>query len=178
MRSGRSQVRRSTAVNCMPSTKSSTVSATSTPRRDDAVLATFSIASAIRLPMSCRCRGDRGDLGDSSCPWWTWRASSARRSRFHAARCPLQPIGWRRRDVAEALSEDGCASTVAVVVPSPRCRVLDATSFSIWRPCSRRGPSARSLGDRDAVLVIVGLPNFLSIRRCGLRASVASRPPP
>jgi len=57
------------------------------------------------------------------------------------------------------------ASTVAVVVPSPAMsEVLEATSFSIWAPMSSYGSfSSISLATVTPSLVIVGLPNFLSM---------------
>src|SRR5205807_1977980 len=58
-----------------------------------------------------------------------------------------------------------CASTVAVVVPSPaRSEVLVATSFTIWAPMFSIGSfSSISLATVTPSLVIVGLPNFLSM---------------
>src|SRR5499433_4445193 len=57
------------------------------------------------------------------------------------------------------------ASTVAVVVPSPATsEVLEATSFSIWAPMfSYLSLSSISLATVTPSLVIVGLPNFLSM---------------
>src|SRR5213594_1733751 len=58
-----------------------------------------------------------------------------------------------------------CASTVAVVVPSPATsEVLDATSRTIWAPMfSYLSCSSISLATVTPSLVIVGLPNFLSM---------------
>src|SRR5439155_65290 len=58
-----------------------------------------------------------------------------------------------------------CASTVAVVVPSPATSlVLDATSRTIWAPMfSTVSLSSISLATVTPSLVIVGLPNFLSM---------------
>src|SRR3989440_8787333 len=58
-----------------------------------------------------------------------------------------------------------CASTVAVVVPSPAIsEVLVATSFTIWAPMfSIPSSSSISLATVTPSLVIVGFPNFLSM---------------
>jgi hypothetical protein len=58
-----------------------------------------------------------------------------------------------------------CASTVAVVVPSPAASlVLLATSFSIWAPMFSTGSfSSISLATLTPSLVTVGAPNFLSM---------------
>src|SRR5437870_2009413 len=58
-----------------------------------------------------------------------------------------------------------CASTVAVVVPSPAIsEVLVATSFTIWAPMFSIGSSSSlSLATVTPSLVIVGFPNFLSM---------------
>jgi hypothetical protein len=58
-----------------------------------------------------------------------------------------------------------CASTVAVVVPSPAIsEVLVATSFTIWAPMfSIASSSSISLATVTPSLVIVGPPNFLSM---------------
>src|SRR6185503_17966300 len=57
------------------------------------------------------------------------------------------------------------ASTVAVVVPSPAMSdVLEATSLSIWAPMFSKGSlSSISLATVTPSLVMVGLPNFLSM---------------
>ena len=57
------------------------------------------------------------------------------------------------------------ASTVAVVVPSPAIsEVLEATSLIIWAPMFSLGSfSSTSLATVTPSLVIVGLPNFLSM---------------
>src|ERR1700676_567870 len=57
-----------------------------------------------------------------------------------------------------------CASTVAVVVPSPAMSlVFDATSFTSCAPMFSNGlPSSISLAIVTPSLVIVGAPNFLS----------------
>src|SRR5256886_900893 len=58
-----------------------------------------------------------------------------------------------------------CASTVAVVVPSPAIsEVLVATSFTIWAPMFSTGSSSSiSLATVTPSLVIVGFPNFFSM---------------
>ena len=57
-----------------------------------------------------------------------------------------------------------CASTVAVVVPSPAMSsVLVATSLTSWAPMFSKGSSSSiSLAMDTPSLVIVGAPNFLS----------------
>src|SRR2546425_303882 len=58
-----------------------------------------------------------------------------------------------------------CASTVAVVVPSPaRSEVLVATSFTIWAPMfSTSSSSSISFATVTPSFVTVGFPNFLSM---------------
>ncbi len=57
-----------------------------------------------------------------------------------------------------------CASTVAVVVPSPASSlVFDATSFTSWAPMfSKASSSSISLATVTPSLVTTGAPNFLS----------------
>src|SRR2546425_491955 len=61
--------------------------------------------------------------------------------------------------------KSACASTVAVVVPSPAIsEVLVATSFTIWAPMfSISSSSSISLATVTPSLVTVGVPNFLSM---------------
>src|SRR5467141_2690345 len=154
----------------MPSTTSSTVSAdfdSSTVMTPS--LPTFSIASAIRLPIVL-------SLLEAIVATWaisflslgdllSFFSSSVTAST--AASMPrLRPIG-----LAPAVTffrpsrKMAWASTVAVVVPSPAMsEVLEATSFSIWAPMSSYGSfSSISLATVTPSLVIVGLPNFLSM---------------
>src|ERR1041384_4308569 len=58
-----------------------------------------------------------------------------------------------------------CASTVAVVVPSPAMsEVLEATSFTIWAPMlARRSSSSISLATVTPSLVTVGEPHDFSM---------------
>src|SRR5580704_7850860 len=58
-----------------------------------------------------------------------------------------------------------CASTVAVVVPSPATsEVFEATSRTIWAPMFSRGSrSSISLATVTPSLVMIGAPNFFSI---------------
>src|SRR6267143_670432 len=154
----------------MPSTTSSTVSAdfdSSTVITPS--LPTFSIASAIRLPIVlslleaivATCAISFLSLVDLL----SFFSSSVTAST--AASMPrLRPIG-----LAPAVTffrpsrKMAWASTVAVVVPSPAMsEVLEATSFSIWAPMSSyESFSSISLATVTPSLVIVGLPNFLSM---------------
>src|SRR5437016_9550075 len=154
----------------MPSTTSSTVSAdfdSSTVMTPS--LPTFSIASAIRLPIVlslleaivATCAISFLSLVDLL----SFFSSSVTAST--AASIPrLRPIG-----LAPAVTffrpsrKMAWASTVAVVVPSPAMsEVLEATSFNIWAPMSSYGSfSSISLATVTPSLVIVGLPNFLSM---------------
>src|SRR5207237_5420324 len=132
-------------------------------------LPTFSIASAIRLPIVLSlleaivptCAISFLSLVDLL----SFFSSSVTAST--AASMPrLGPIG-----LAPAVTffrpsrRMAWASTVAVVVPSPAMsEVLEATSFSIWAPMSSYGSfSSISLATVTPSLVIVGLPNFLSM---------------
>src|SRR5437016_8309656 len=154
----------------MPSTTSSTVSAdfdSSTVMTPS--LPTFSIASAIRLPIVlslleaivATCAISFLSLVDLL----SFFSSSVTAST--AASIPrLRPIG-----LAPAVTffrpsrKMAWASTVAVVVPSPAMsEVLEATSFNIWAPMSSYGSfSSISLATATPSLVIVGLPNCLSM---------------
>src|SRR4029453_4536059 len=154
----------------MPSTTSSTVSddfdssTVMTPS-----LPTFSIASAIRLPIVL-------SLFDAMVATWaisflslvdldSFLSSSVTAST--ACSMPrLRPIGLAPAVTLRRPSRKiAWASTVAVVVPSPAMsEVLEATSFSIWAPMSSYGSfSSISLATVTPSLVIVGLPNFLSM---------------
>jgi hypothetical protein len=126
----------------MPSTTSRTVSAdfdSSTVMTPS--LPTFSMASAIRLPIVL-------SLFDAIVATWaisflsfvdfdSFLRSSVTAST--AASMPrLRPIGLAPAVTLRKPSRKiAWASTVAVVVPSPAMsEVLDATSFSIWAPMS------------------------------------------
>src|SRR5213594_5028117 len=154
----------------IPSTTSSTVSAdfdSSTVITPS--LPTFSIASAIRLPIVlslleaivATCAISFLSLVDLL----SFFNSSATAST--AASMPrLRPIGLAPAVTLRRPSRKmAWASTVAVVVPSPAMsEVLEATSFSIWAPMSSYGSfSSISLATVTPSLVIVGLPNFLSM---------------
>ena len=154
----------------MPSTTSSTVSAdfdSSTVMTPS--LPTFSIASAIRLPIV---------LSLLLAIVATWAISflslvdlesffSSSVTASTACSMPrLRPIGLAPAVTLRRPSRKmAWASTVAVVVPSPAMsEVLDATSFSIWAPMFSYGSfSSISLATVTPSLVIVGLPNFLSM---------------
>src|SRR2546422_6904628 len=156
--------------NCMPSTTSSTVSAdldSSTVITPS--LPTFSMASAIRLPMVlslleaivATCAISFLSLVDLL----SFFNSSATAS-TSASMPRLRPIGLAPAVTLRRPSRKmAWASTVAVVVPSPAMsEVLEATSFSIWAPMSSKlSLSSISLATVTPSLVMVGLPNFLSI---------------
>src|SRR5246127_667707 len=77
----------------------------------------------------------------------------------------LRSIGFMPAATALAPSRTiACASTVAVVVPSPaRSLVLEATSLSIWAPMfSNLSSSSISLATVTPSLVMRGAPNDLS----------------
>src|SRR5882672_8333650 len=154
----------------MPSTKSRTVSAdfdSSTVITPS--LPTFSIASAIKSPIV---------LSLFEAIVATWAISflsfvdllsffSSSVTAPTAASIPrLSPIGLAPAVTLRSPSRKiACASTVAVVVPSPATsEVLEATSFSIWAPMFSYGSlSSISLATVTPSLVIVGLPNLLSM---------------
>src|SRR5262245_3858708 len=154
----------------MPSTTSSTVSAdldSSTVMTPS--LPTFSMASAMRLPMV---------LSLLEAMVATWAISflslvdfeSFFSSSVTAATADSMPR-FRPMGLAPAVTfrrpsrKMAWASTVAVVVPSPAMsEVLEATSFNIWAPMSSYGSfSSISLATVTPSLVMVGLPNFLSM---------------
>src|SRR5713101_4258845 len=154
----------------MPSTTSSTVSAdfdSSTVMTPS--LPTFSIASAIRLPIVL-------SLFEAIVATWvisflslvdleSFFSSSVTAST--AASMPrLSAIGLAPAVTLRRPSRKiACARTVAVVVPSPATsEVFEATSRTIWAPMfSYLSFSSISLATVTPSLVIVGLPNFLSM---------------
>src|ERR1051325_2052989 len=154
----------------MPSTVSSVVSrpfASSTVMTPS--LPTFSIASAIRLPISLSFFAEiaptwaisfRPAVGTEIFFRSSTTASTARSMpRFNDIGLAPAVTDFRpSRKIA-------CASTVAVVVPSPaRSDVLVATSFTIWAPIfSISSSSSISLATVTPSLVTVGLPNFFSM---------------
>src|SRR3954465_10795988 len=154
----------------MPSTTSSVVSrpfASSTVMTPS--LPTFSIASAMMLPMVV------SPLAEMMPTWaislWSlvglesfFSSSMTAETAFSMPR--LISIGL----LPAATSFDpsrkmACASTVAVVVPSPATsEVLEATSFTIWAPMfSNLFSSSISLATETPSLVIVGEPNDFSM---------------
>src|SRR5947199_7153713 len=154
----------------MPSTVSSVVSrpfASSTVITPS--LPTFSIASAIFSPMSSSPFAEiaatclisfRPDDGIESFLSSCTTVSTA----FSMPR--FKDIGFAPAVTDFRPSRKmACASTVAVVVPSPaRSEVLVATSFTIWAPMfSISSSSSISLATVTPSLVTVGLPNFLSM---------------
>src|SRR5437762_55205 len=132
-------------------------------------LPTFSIASAIRFPISL-------SLFAEMDPTWaisflpaegTDKVLSCSTTASTAFSMPrLSSIG-----LAPAVTflrpsrKIACASTVAVVVPSPaRSEVLVATSLTSWAPMFSIGSlSSTSLATVTPSLVTVGEPNFLSM---------------
>src|SRR5215207_1037014 len=154
----------------MPSTVSSVVSrpfASSTVMTPS--LPTFSIASAIRLPISL-------SLFAEMVPTWAISflpaegTESVRRCSTTASTARSMPrlssIGLTPAVTFLRPSRKiAWASTVAVVVPSPATSdVLVATSFTIWAPMFSSGSeSSISLATVTPSLVIVGAPNFLSM---------------
>src|SRR5712692_3073436 len=154
----------------MPSTTSRVVSialASSTVMTPS--LPTFSIASAIRSPMV------RSLLAAIVATWAISFRSlvaldicfSAATTASTAASIPrLRPIGLAPAVTFLSPSRTmAWARTVAVVVPSPAMsEVLEATSLSIWAPMfSWWSLSSISLATVTPSLVMVGLPNFLSM---------------
>src|SRR5207244_4585050 len=154
----------------MPSTTSSVVSrplASSTVMTPS--LPTFSIASAIMSPIV------RSPLADtvptcaiSSRPLVSLdtflRASMMAGTALSMPRFRLIGSWPAATSLAPSVKFAG-ASTVAVVVPSPATsEVLEATSLTIWAPMfSYLSGSSTSLATVTPSLVIVGLPNFLSM---------------
>src|SRR5512134_340046 len=154
----------------MPSTTSSVVSrpfASSTVMTPS--LPTFSIASAISLPISESLFAEivptcamafLPSLGTEI----FFSSSTTASTAFSMPR--LSDIG-----LAPAVTDlrpsrkIACASTVAVVVPSPaRSEVLVATSFTIWAPMfSISSSSSTSFATVTPSLVTVGFPNFFSM---------------
>src|SRR2546427_7727902 len=132
-------------------------------------LPTFSIASAIRLPIV---------LSLLAAIDATWAISFLsfvildiffRSSTTFSTACSiprLSPMGLAPAVTFLSPSRKiAWASTVAVVVPSPATsEVLEATSFSIWAPMFSVGSfSWTSLATVTPSLVMVGLPYFLSM---------------
>src|SRR5438094_2711452 len=154
----------------MPSTTSSTVSAdldSSTVMTPS--LPTFSIASAIRLPMVlslfeaivATCAISFLSFVDLENPLRSVTTAST------AASMPrLRPIGLAPAVTFLSPSRKiAWASTVAVVVPSPATsEVLEATSLTIWAPMfSNLSASSISLATVTPSLVTVGAPQDFSI---------------
>src|SRR3954447_17996442 len=153
----------------MPSVKSSSIavvedsSTVMTPS-----LPTLSKASAMRPPISASCAEIVATCAISALPS-TSRATSSRRS-FTAETAASMPrfsadgaapaATLRRPSLTMA-----CASTVAVVVPSPGTSlVLVATSLASWAPRFSYGSSSStSLAIVTPSLVMVGAPHFLSM---------------
>src|SRR5215470_9681550 len=132
-------------------------------------LPTFSIASAIMLPMPVSplaemvptCAISLWPLVAFDCFFSASTTSATARSmpRFRS-------IGlWPAATIFEPSRKIACASTVAVVVPSPATsEVLDATSFTICAPMfSNLFSSSISLATVTPSLVTVGAPHDFSI---------------
>src|SRR3954451_15628957 len=155
--------------NCMPSTKSSSMpnvfdsSTVTTPS-----LPTLSMASAITSPMLMSL------LAEIDATWaisalssmsvaWPARASTAAATALSTPRFSaigLAPAATLRMPSCTS----ACASTVAVVVPSPAMSfVLVATSFTSCAPMFSKGSSSSTSRAIDTPsFVIVGAPNFFS----------------
>src|SRR2546422_1784698 len=155
---------------CCPPTPSRTVSAdldSSTVMTPS--LPTFSIASAIRLPIVLSlCEAIVATWAISFLSFVDLESffSSSVTASTAAAMPRLSPIGLAPAVTLRSPSRKiACASTVAVVVPSPAMsEVFEAASFSICAPMSSLGSlSSISLATVTPSLVIVGLPNFLSM---------------
>src|SRR3984893_18800097 len=154
----------------MPSTTSRAVSAdldSSTVMTPS--LPTFSMASATRVPMAL-------SLLEAMVATWAisflslvdldilFRSSTTTSTALSIPR--LSPIGLAPAVTFFRPSRTmAWASTVAVVVPSPAMsEVWDATSLIIWAPMfSKWSLSSISLATVTPSLVMVGLPNFLSM---------------
>src|SRR5512144_2453829 len=154
----------------MPSTVSSVVSrpfASSTVMTPS--LPTLSIASAILSPISL------SPLAEIDPTWAiSFRPLVGTEIRFSSSTTASTALSMPRFSdigLTPAVTDfspsryTACASTVAVVVPSPaRSEVLVATSFTIWAPMfSISSSSSISLATVTPALVTVGLPNFLSM---------------
>jgi len=149
----------------MPSTTSNSLSR---PEPSSTVitpsLPTFSIASAMMLPI------DSSELAEivptcaialSSAVGLLMPFSSATAAVTALSMPRLRSIGFMPAATALAPSRiNACASTVAVVVPSPALsEVLEATSFTICAPMfSNLSASSISLATDTPSLVIVGAP--------------------
>jgi hypothetical protein len=131
-------------------------------------LPTLSNASAMRSPIARSCEEMVATSAISSLPA-TSRATSSRRSLMAAtalSRPRLRSIGAPPAVTTLRPSRTmACASTVAVVVPSPATSlVLVATSLASWAPrFSYESSSSTSLAIVTPSLVIVGAPHFLSM---------------
>ena len=153
----------------MPSTTSSSFSR---PEPSSTVitpsLPTFFIASAMMLPI------DSSELAEIV-PTWAMALSSAvglliffssSTAALTAWSMPrLRSIGFMPAATAlEPSRISACASTVAVVVPSPALsEVLDATSLTICAPMfSNLSDSSISLATETPSLVMVGAPKLFS----------------
>ena len=156
----------------MPSTTSSVVSidlASSTVMTPS--LPTFSIASAMILPIvvvavgARWCRPGRSPSG----PWSASRCFLSAlddRARPPSSMPRLISIGlWPAATILLPSRKIACASTVAVVVPSPATsEVLEATSFTICAPMfSNLSSSSISLATVTPSLVTVGAPQDFSM---------------
>src|SRR6266446_1981232 len=156
--------------NCIPSTVSSVVSrpfASSTVITPS--LPTLSMASAILSPISLSPLAEMVPTCAIS-----FRPLVGAEIRFNSSTTNSTALSMPRfSDIgfAPAVTDFrpsrkiACASTVAVVVPSPAIsEVLVATSFTIWAPMfSISSSSSISFATVTPSLVIVGLPNFLSM---------------
>src|SRR3954466_3070521 len=155
----------------MPSTMSTSVSSdlfSSTVMTPS--LPTFCIACAIILPIAASPLAEMVPICATSDEEATGLARFSRSLTTAATAISmprLRSIGFMPADTDLAPSRTiACASTVAVVVPSPAVSlVLDATSRSIWAPMfSNLSSSSISLATVTPSLVMRGAPKLFSMR--------------
>ncbi len=131
-------------------------------------LPTLSMASAMTDPIASSAAEMAATLAicsleSSTCTACSAMESTAARVAFSMPR--LRPIGLAPAVTLRRPSRtSACASTVAVVVPSPATSlVLVATSFTSWAPMfSKMSSNSTSRAMETPSLVMVGAPNFLS----------------
>src|SRR3984957_3753422 len=168
----------------MPSTTSSSLSR---PEPSSTVitpsLPTFSIASAMVLPIDSSLFAEivpTCAMFLESLQGFESFFSSSTRAMTPLSMPRLTSIGLRPEETALRPSRMiACASTVAVVVPSPASsEVLEATSFTIWAPMfSNLSLSSTSFATETPSLVIVGAPKLFSstaLRPLGPRVALTA----
>src|ERR1700756_3659692 len=168
----------------MPSTTSSSLSR---PEPSSTVitpsLPTFSIASAMVLPIDSSAFAEMVPtcaIALESLQGFESRLSSSTTAMTPLSTPRLMSIGLRPEETALSPSRMiACASTVAVVVPSPASsEVLDATSFTICAPMfSNLSLSSISFATDTPSLVTVGAPKLFSstaLRPLGPRVALTA----